>query len=267
MRSDGRNLELLEAVTAFLLHGLRGAESSTSAQRCVLRIAPWIPSESFQWRILDILGRRDGGPTASAFVRSELLRRNGVVLGAWSLAVEGVAWRFPPNTVVGRYASVAAGVRIVNENHPTAGLSTSAVFFDPSLGVVQSRSLPARPVTVIGHDVWIGSNACILPGCGRIGHGAIVGAGAVVTRDVPPLVIVGGNPARVIRRRFDEAASQRWLRSRWWRLQPHELLRRLGGHLASPASSEDLPETVWHDGVSSEVLRSEERFERLLEVD
>ena len=56
----------------------------------------------------------------------------------------------------------------------------------------------------IGHDVWMGQQAIILPGCKKIGNGAIIGGGSIVTHDVPPYAIVVGNPARVIRYRFDE---------------------------------------------------------------
>lgn len=67
----------------------------------------------------------------------------------------------------------------------------------------------------IGNDVWIGRGATVLPGV-SIGHGAVVGADAVVTRDVPPYAIVAGNPARVIRFRFSEATIPRMLEIRWW---------------------------------------------------
>ena len=78
---------------------------------------------------------------------------------------------------------------------------------------------PRAPVerVRIGHDVWIGRSAIVLAGV-EIGHGAVVGAGAVVTRDVAPYAIVAGNPARLIRFRFDETTRMRLLASRWWEL-------------------------------------------------
>ena len=69
--------------------------------------------------------------------------------------------------------------------------------------------------TVIGNDVWVGYTAMILPGV-SVGDGAIIAAGAVVSRDVPPYAIVGGNPAEVIRMRFDETAIEKLLGLRWW---------------------------------------------------
>ena len=69
--------------------------------------------------------------------------------------------------------------------------------------------------TIIGNDVWIGYEAVILSGA-RIGDGAIIGARAVVTKDVPPYTIVGGVPARLIRRRFDDAVIKKLEALRWW---------------------------------------------------
>ena len=75
--------------------------------------------------------------------------------------------------------------------------------------------MPSRGDTVVGNDVWFGYRATVMPGVG-IGDGAIIAAGAVVTSDVPPYTIVGGNPAKVIRRRFDDADVDRLRRAAWW---------------------------------------------------
>jgi virginiamycin A acetyltransferase len=74
---------------------------------------------------------------------------------------------------------------------------------------------PPRGDTVIGNDVWIGRDAVILPGI-TIGDGAIIGAHAVVSRDVPPYAVVVGNPARIARRRFSETEIDALLAIRWW---------------------------------------------------
>jgi virginiamycin A acetyltransferase len=76
-------------------------------------------------------------------------------------------------------------------------------------------SAPSRGDTVIGHDVWLGYSALVLPGV-TIGHGAVVAAASVVSRDVPPYAIVAGNPARVVRPRFEEEDIERLLRIAWW---------------------------------------------------
>lgn len=76
---------------------------------------------------------------------------------------------------------------------------------------------------MVGNDVWIGDGAVIMPGV-RIGHGAVVAAYSVVTKDVPPYAIVGGNPARVIRFRFEETLIARFLASSWWQFDLPGLL-------------------------------------------
>jgi virginiamycin A acetyltransferase len=72
-----------------------------------------------------------------------------------------------------------------------------------------------NPLT-IGHDVWIGQNVIIAPGCRQIGDGAMVASGAILTADVPPFAIVGGVPAKLIRWRFPEEVQNAWRQSQWW---------------------------------------------------
>src|SRR5204863_2982008 len=74
---------------------------------------------------------------------------------------------------------------------------------------------PSRGDTIVGHDVWIGYSALVLPGI-TIGHGAVIAAASVVAADVPPYAVVAGNPARVVRRRFDDDDVARLLRAAWW---------------------------------------------------
>jgi virginiamycin A acetyltransferase len=126
----------------------------------------------------------------------------------------------PEKLVIGRFCALATGVRFImnGANHRMDGPST---FPFPTMGGAWSRhvdllmELPNRGDTVVGNDVWIGYGATVLPGV-RIGHGAIVGAGSVVTSDVPDYGIVGGNPARLIRHRYSAAYIDRLLALAWW---------------------------------------------------
>jgi virginiamycin A acetyltransferase len=120
---------------------------------------------------------------------------------------------------VGRYTSIASGVRVVNENHPMVGISTHPLFY---LGTSHRHEL------LIGSDVWIGFNAIILPGCRSIGDGAVVGAGSVVTKDIPPYAVVAGVPAKVLRYRFEPDVAALLHESRWWEL-PIDDLREAAG--------------------------------------
>jgi carbonic anhydrase/acetyltransferase-like protein (isoleucine patch superfamily) len=83
------------------------------------------------------------------------------------------------------------------------------------LGLVKADNIESSSLNV-GHDAWIGEGVIITPGCSRIGIGAVIGAGAVVTRDVPDFAVSVGNPARVIRLRFSESVCDVILASRWW---------------------------------------------------
>jgi len=127
----------------------------------------------------------------------------------------------PERLIIGKYCAIAAGTRflLAGAEHPTMGVSTfpftifGGQWAERTLDLV--TAMPSRGDTVVGNDVWFGYQATIMPGV-RIGDGAVIAAGAVVTTDVPPYVIVGGNPARPIRRRFDDADVDRLRRAAWW---------------------------------------------------
>ena len=131
---------------------------------------------------------------------------------------------------IGKFVSIGAMVGINPANHPMERAAQAhftyrswQYFEDVPDEAEEFERRRARRVT-IGPDAWIGRAAIVLPGRG-IGTGAIVGAGAVVTRDVAPYTIVAGNPARVIRRRFPEPIAERLTRLSWWDW-PHAVLRR-----------------------------------------
>jgi virginiamycin A acetyltransferase len=136
-----------------------------------------------------------------------------------------VRYHFPfvgDRLVIGRFTAIAQGVQFImnGANHPMDGLST-VPFAMFGFGPGPQAEGPAGPLgphkgdTVIGSDVWIGREAVIMPGV-RVGDGAIVGAHAVVARDVPPYGVAVGNPARVVKHRFDAATIARLLAIRWW---------------------------------------------------
>ena len=135
-----------------------------------------------------------------------------------------VLYHYPVNgdrLLIGSFCSIACGAKFLftSANHAMGSLSTYPfpIFYD-DWGLDGGRVTDAwdnRGDIVIGNDVWIGFEAVILSGV-TIGDGAIVGARSVVTRDVPPYTIVGGAPARPIRRRFDGETIAALERIRWW---------------------------------------------------
>ena len=117
---------------------------------------------------------------------------------------------------VGSYTSIAAGVRILLGGEHRTDWLTTYPFPAMMSGLEDIKDYaPSKGDVVIGSDCWICADAMILSGV-TIGHGAIVAAGAVVARDVAPFAVVGGNPCRFIRWRFDEDLRQRLLSAAWW---------------------------------------------------
>ena len=136
----------------------------------------------------------------------------------WAAQLAPYLYNFSPEKlVIGKFCQIADGVVFItaSANHRRDGFSTFpfAIFG----GAREGRpSMPgAGPDTVIGHDVWIGQGARILPGA-RLGNGCIVGAGAVVAGNFPAYSVIAGNPARLVRRRFDDAILSALEASAWW---------------------------------------------------
>ncbi len=121
--------------------------------------------------------------------------------------------------IIGKFCQIAAGVEFVmnGANHQMNAVSTFPFYTLEGWDAPppSPADLPLKGDTVIGNDVWIGQNAVILPGV-HIGDGAIIGASSVVGHDVEPYTIVVGNPARPVRKRFDDELTALLLRFRWW---------------------------------------------------
>jgi len=143
--------------------------------------------------------------------------------------------------VIGNFCAIARGVRFImnGANHAMAGISTFPFYiFGGGWEAVAPKpgALPFKGDTVIGNDVWLGYEALIMPGV-KIGNGAIVAARSVVTSDVPAYAVVGGNPARVIKMRFDDATIAALEAIAWWDWPVDKITRALplivGGDVAS----------------------------------
>lgn len=135
---------------------------------------------------------------------------------------------FGDKLIIGKFCQIAHGTTFIMgaANHRLGSATTYP--FNVMGGVWREIStphieeLPHKGDTVIGNDVWLGRNCTILPGV-KIGNGAIVAACSVVTKDVAPYTVVGGNPARFLKRRFDDGTAALLEELRWWDLPPEEL--------------------------------------------
>ena len=132
---------------------------------------------------------------------------------------------FIKNSVIGKYTCIGNEVMTVAGNHPVNFVSIHPSFYSTAqeLSYIRQSKFEdfdyldeKRKISVfIGNDVWIGARATILEGI-KISDGAIVAAGALVTKDIPPYAIVGGVPAKIIKYRFDEETIKKLLTLKWW---------------------------------------------------
>jgi len=178
-------------------------------------------------RLRDVILRRvtalEGGEMFSQTARRIFKEYFGVEIGLYTHGGCFVPGQFDRHTTVGRYCSIARDVLVFNRDHPTAFKSTHAFFFNPRLGFCKDERVQYTPL-LIGHDVWIGAGAKILPSVREIGTGAVIGAQSVVTRNVPPYGVVIGFPARLVRFRFSGEVIEQLLASRWWEQDIEEIV-------------------------------------------
>ncbi len=132
---------------------------------------------------------------------------------------------FVTNASIGNFTSIGGGCDIGGTSHPLDWVSTSSTFHKWENVFKKNFARHEFEIfkqTTIGNDVWIGTNVLIKAGV-TIADGAVIGMGAVVTKDVGPYEIWAGNPARMIRKRFDDETIERLLATRWWEKSDEEI--------------------------------------------
>lgn len=185
------------------------------------------------------------GDTQTVYLKN-VVTRPGIQVGEYTMYNDfvndprdfeknNVLYHYPVNhdrLLIGKFCSIACGAKFLfnSANHALGSLSTYPfpIFYD-EWGLEGKNVADAwdnKGDIALGNDVWIGYEAVILAGV-TIGDGAIIGSRAVVTRDVPPYAIVGGVPARLIRRRFDDATIEALLDLRWWNWEPERIRQAL----------------------------------------
>ncbi|QXG55912.1 Vat family streptogramin A O-acetyltransferase [Pantoea jilinensis] len=158
-----------------------------------------------------------------------------------------VLYHFPfigDKLIIGKFCAIAKGVQFImnGANHSMAGFSTYPFYIFGNgweASQPQAGDLPDKGDTVIGNDVWIGYQALIMPGI-KIGNGAIISSRSVVTSDVPAYSIMGGNPARVIRQRFNDETISILEKLAWWDWPVEKITQNLPAILS--ANVEALPD-------------------------
>jgi len=154
---------------------------------------------------------------------------NGAVLYDTYLGVASYTLARMVRVRVGRFCSIGRAEIGGQGKHPTHWLSTHPAFYsthgESGLSMIERTLYDGEPdLTTIGNDVWIGHGAVVMEGC-NVGHGSIVAAAAVVTKDVVPYAIVGGVPAKPIRYRFSPEVIAALLDWQWWNLPVNDLRR------------------------------------------
>lgn len=139
---------------------------------------------------------------------------------------------FGDRLIIGKFCAIASGTKFIMgaANHRLSSVTTYP--FNVFGGIWKEKTpdhlsqLPFKGDIIVGNDVWIGRESRIMPGV-KIGDGAVVGAYSVVTKDVPPYSVVGGNPARWIKRRFEDDLIEILLKLRWWDFEAERLVKFL----------------------------------------
>ena len=174
--------------------------------------------------------KKEGGVWRSPTLRRLYKECRSVDVGEMSYGWDNDQFEGP--VVIGKYCSIGPGVRRLPVNHVTNGITTHPCWFNPSLGWVE-KDFRARTRLYIGNDVWIGANVIILPSVTFIGDGAIIAAGAVVTKNVDPYGIYGGVPAHFIKKRFPSNIIELLEKSKWWDI-PENRLKKLCKYMDNP---------------------------------
>lgn len=165
--------------------------------------------------ILSCAKKMEGGEIYSLTLRRIYRFYHNIQIGMYSYGGCFSLDHVPPGTIWGRYCSVAPNVSILNGNHPLDFKSLHPFFYNSAMGYVDKLSINRTKLT-IENDVWIGQNVTILPSVSKIENGAAIGAGSVVTKNIPAFAVVAGNPAKIIKYRFSENKIREIIDSAWW---------------------------------------------------
>ena len=190
----------------------------------------FISSKLGRKMLIHYFSKKEGGVYRSSTVRHLFEKHRKITAGYGSYGWTSDLFDGP--ATIGNYTSIGKNVRRISVNHLFKSATTHPCLFSPAFGWVK-QDTRERTNLLIGNDVWIGDNVIILPSCSSIGNGAIVAAGAVVSKDIPPFEIWGGVPARFIKKRFPAEIENGLEEVKWWNL-PEEQLKILQDKFEDP---------------------------------
>lgn len=160
--------------------------------------------------------KKEGGNAFSKTLREYMYKKKNIKVGYGTYGgCFNAKNNIPSGVEFGNYCSISTNIRIFRANHPKSYFTLHPLFYNPIMGYVERDKLIRTKLT-IGHDVWIGEWVIILSGVNEIGNGAIIGAGSIVTKDVPAYTIVAGNPAKIIGKRFSDNTIKKLEETQWW---------------------------------------------------
>ncbi len=187
--------------------------------------------------------------SAASHTRVGKIGKSTITLGRFTYGEQYLSilqWDEGSNLEIGSFCSIADNITIIlGGNHRTDWITTFPFghIFKDELGGANIAGHPrSNGDIIIGNDVWIGRGATILSGI-KIGDGAVIAANSTVTKDVQPYEIVGGNPARVIKKRFNEKITELLLKLKWWEL-PVDVIKNISQNLSSQPDEAQLTELV-----------------------
>lgn len=179
------------------------------------------------------------GVTRTVFLKN-IIKSPNIIVGDYTYYDDPVdSYNFEKNVlyhfdfvgdklIIGKFCQIASGVRFImnGSHHPMKGFSTYPFKVCGGAWSKDPLDVVRKGDTIIGNDVWIGNSVTIMPGI-KIGDGAIIGTNSLVTKDVEPYTIVGGNPAKVIRKKFSEDIIQILLSLQWWNWDVRKITENL----------------------------------------
>lgn len=178
-----------------------------------------------------VIKKIDGGEYWSISLRRIYRENYGMIIGIGTYGVfKQEKYKY---IEFGNYCSIARGLEYFPRNHPKNFSTMHPIFYNSAMGFVKKSPIEYSKL-YIGHDVWIGANVIITSKCNKIGNGAIIGAGSVVTKDVEPYTIVAGNPAKIIGKRFDNQEVIDLLEESKWYEMPLEELKKYSEYVEYP---------------------------------